>query len=127
VRLAGFRRDAVELLAAADVAVLSSRDEGLGTTLLDAMLAGVPVVATAAGGVPEVVRDGVDGLLVPVGDGVALGAAIQRVLREAGLGTALVAAARERVKQFSIERTVDGTLEVYRAIERTGGAVWEAS
>lgn len=122
VRLTGFRGDAVELLASADVAVLSSRDEGLGTTLLDAMVAGVPVVATAAGGVPEVVRDGVDGLLVPVGDGAALGAAIQRVLRESGLGTALVAAARERVKQFSIERTVEGTLDVYRALGRTGGA-----
>jgi glycosyltransferase involved in cell wall biosynthesis len=122
VRFAGFRRDAAELLAAADVAVLSSRDEGLGTTLLDAMVAGVPVAATAAGGVTEVVRDGVDGLLAPVGDGAALGVAISRLLCEAELRTALVAAARERVKAFSIDRTVEGTLEVYRALERTGSA-----
>jgi glycosyltransferase involved in cell wall biosynthesis len=122
VRLTGFRGDAVELLASADVAVLSSRDEGLGTTLLDAMVAGVPVVATAAGGVPEVVRGGVEGLLVPVGDAAALGAAIHRVLREPGLGATLVAAARQRVELFSIERTVEGTLDVYRALERTGGA-----
>ncbi len=116
VRLTGFRCDAVELLAAADVAVLSSRDEGLGTTLLDAMAAGVPVVATAAGGVREVVQDGVDGLLVPVGDGRALGAAIARVLRAPDLRASMVAAARRRVEQFSVEHTVDGTLEVYRSL-----------
>jgi glycosyltransferase involved in cell wall biosynthesis len=117
LQLTGFRHDAVALLAAADVAVLSSRDEGLGTTLLDAMLAGVPVVATAAGGVVEVVRDGVDGLLVPVGDGAALGAAIVRVLRDGRLRAALASAGRERVQEFSIERTVVGTLEAYRALE----------
>jgi glycosyltransferase involved in cell wall biosynthesis len=114
LRLTGFRSDAVELLAAADVAVLSSRDEGLGTTLLDALLAEVPVVATAAGGVTEVVRDGVDGLLVPVGDGAALGAAIVRVLRDGHLRAALVRSGRERVKQFSVDATVEGTLAVYR-------------
>lgn len=119
VRLPGFRLDAVELLAAADVAVLSSRDEGLGTTLLDAMAAGVPVVATAAGGVTEIVRDGVDGLLVPVGDGAALGAGIGRVLGDAVLRRRLVAAGRERVCDFSVERMVEGTLAVYRLV--TGG------
>jgi len=117
LRLTGFRHDAVALLAAADVAVLSSRDEGLGTTLLDAMLAGVPVVATAAGGVTEVVRDGVDGLLTPVGDGAALGAAIIRVLDDARVREGLARAGRERVRQFSIERTVGGTLDAYRALE----------
>jgi glycosyltransferase involved in cell wall biosynthesis len=116
LHLTGYRDDAVALLAAADVAVLSSRDEGLGTSLLDAMLAGVPVVATAAGGVIEVVRDGVDGLLVPVGDGAALGAAITRVLRDARLRTRLARAGRDRVRQFSIERTVGGTLAAYRAL-----------
>jgi len=125
VQLAGFRRDAVELLAAADVAVLSSRDEGLGTTLLDAMVAGVPVAATAAGGVTEVVRDAVDGLLVPVGDGAALGAAIVRLIGEAGLRAGLVAAARERVREFSIDRTVERTLEVYRTLTRNGRGTGE--
>jgi len=123
VRLTGFRPDAVELLAAADVAVLSSRDEGLGTTLLDAMLAGVPVVATAAGGVTEIVRDGIEGLLVPVGDGAALGAAMHRVLHDRGLREALTAAARERVERFSIERTIDGTVDVYRSLAPEGLAV----
>jgi glycosyltransferase involved in cell wall biosynthesis len=121
VRLTGFRRDAVELLAAADLAILSSRDEGLGTTLLDAMAAGVPVVATAAGGVTEVVRDGVDGLLVPVGDGRALGAAIARALGDADLRSALAAAGRRRVREFSVDATVEGTLEVYRSLGRPAG------
>lgn len=118
VLLTGARRDALELLASADVVVLSSRDEGLGTTLLDAMLAGVPVVATAAGGVREVVRDGVDGLLVPVGDGPALGAAIARVLSDTDLRAALVESGRRRVREFSIERTVEGTLREYRVALR---------
>jgi glycosyltransferase involved in cell wall biosynthesis len=114
LRLTGFRSDALELLAAADVVVLSSRDEGLGTSLLDAMQAGVPIVATAAGGVREVVRDGVDGLLVPVGDGAALGAAIARVLSDRALGEALVASGKERARTFSIERTAEATLRQYR-------------
>jgi len=124
VRLTGFRGDALELLAAADVAVLSSRDEGLGTSLLDAMHAGVPVTATAAGGVPEVVRHGLDGLLVPVGDGAALGAAIVRVLSDAALRDALVGSGRQRVREFSIEATVEATLREYRTAtaERSAGA-----
>ena len=119
--LTGFRPDAVELLAAADVAVLSSRDEGLGTTLLDAMAAGVPVVATAAGGITEIVRDGVEGLLAPVGDGRALGTAIARALGDAELRASLASAGRRRVQDFSMERTVDGTVEVYRSLAGNGG------
>jgi glycosyltransferase involved in cell wall biosynthesis len=114
VRLAGHRDDAERLLAAGTVAVLSSRDEGLGTTLLDAMLWGVPVVATAAGGVREIVRDGLDGLLSPPGDGEALGANLARVLADAGLHERLVASGRERVRAFSVDRMVDGTVDAYR-------------
>jgi glycosyltransferase involved in cell wall biosynthesis len=125
LRLTGYRSDALELLAAADVAVLSSRDEGLGTTLLDAMHAGVPIVATAAGGVPEVVRNGRDGLLVPVGDGAALGAAIARVLADEALRNALVASSRDRVKEFSMDATTEATLREYRLVarERSAGAL----
>ncbi len=125
LRLTGFRSDARELLAAADVAVLTSRDEGLGTTVLDAMQAGVPVVATAAGGVRETIRDGVDGLLVPVGDAAALGAAIARVIAEPQLRRALAASGRQRVQAFSIERTVEATLTEYRIA--TGGRAGRAA
>jgi glycosyltransferase involved in cell wall biosynthesis len=110
----GHRDDAERLLAAGTVAVLSSRDEGMGTTLLDAMLWGVPVVATAAGGVREIVRDGVDGLLSPPGDGAALGANLAAVLADASLRRSLVSAARERVREFSSDRMVEGSVEAYR-------------
>jgi glycosyltransferase involved in cell wall biosynthesis len=114
VCLAGHRDDAERLLAAATVAVLSSREEGLGTTLLDAMLWGVPVVATAAGGVGEVVRDGVDGLLSEPGDAAALGANIRAVLDDGALRRRLVAAGHERVRAFSSDAMVQRTLEAYR-------------
>lgn len=114
VSIVGHRPDAERLLAAGSIAVLTSRDEGLGTTLLDAMLWGVPVVATAAGGVREIVRDGVDGLLSPPGDAEALGRNLVRVLADADLRERLVASGRERVQTFSMERMVDGTIEAYR-------------
>jgi glycosyltransferase involved in cell wall biosynthesis len=114
VSIAGHRPDAESLLAAGSVAMLTSRDEGLGTTLLDAMLWGVPVVATAAGGVPEIVRDGVDGLLSPPGDAEALGRNLVRVLSEGELRERLVTSGRERVRMFSVERMVDGTIDAYR-------------
>jgi len=114
VPIVGYRDDAERLLAAGAVAVLSSRDEGMGTTLLDAMLWGVPVVATDAGGVREIVRDRVDGLLSRPGDGPALGANLIAVLADAGLRERLVSAARERVLDFSTDRMVEGTVDAYR-------------
>jgi len=114
VRLAGHREEAERLPAAATVAVLSSRDEGPGTTLMDAMLWGIPVVATAAGGVPEVVRDGIDGLLSPPGDADALGRHLVAVLNDTDLRARLVANARARTAEFSSERMVERTIEVYR-------------
>ena len=106
VRLTGHREDAERLLAAATVAVLSSRDEGLGTTLMDAMPWGIPVVATATGGVPEVVRDGIDGLPSPLGDADTLGRHLVAVLNDTGL--------RARIAEFSSERVVERTIDVYR-------------
>jgi glycosyltransferase involved in cell wall biosynthesis len=113
-RIVGHRDDAERLLAAGTVAVLSSRDEGLGTTLLDAMLWGVPVVATAAGGVREIVRHGVDGLLSDPGDAAALAANLRAVLDDDGLRKRLIAAGRERVRAFSSEEMVQRTLDAYR-------------
>src|SRR5581483_4536398 len=85
VELLGERNDVADRLAAADVFVLSSRSEGLPISVLEAMSAGLPVVANAAGGIPELVADGVTGLLAPVGDVAALGAALDRVLADAAL------------------------------------------
>lgn len=116
LHLAGQRGDADALIAACDVFVLSSREEGLGTVLLDAMLCGKPVAATAAGGIPEVVEDGVTGVLVPVGDAAALGAAIADLCRDEARRAAMGAAARVRVRRFGVDQTAEDTLAVYRRV-----------
>jgi len=109
----GYRTDADELLAAAKVATLSSREEGMGSVLLDALMLGKPIAATDAGGIPEVVEHDVSGLLVPAGDPHALGEAIARILDDETLASRLGAAARRRSEQFSVGRMTDRTLEVY--------------
>jgi glycosyltransferase involved in cell wall biosynthesis len=117
VMLLGFRPDVLSLHKIFDVFVMSSVTEGLGTSLLDAMACGKPVVATMAGGIPEVVEDGLTGLLVPTRDPEAMARAIVRLLNDAGLrrqmGEAAVLRARER---FSVERMVLDTLRVYQRV-----------
>jgi glycosyltransferase involved in cell wall biosynthesis len=116
LHLAGYRADADQLIAAADVVTLSSREEGMGTVLLDAMAFGGAIAATAAGGIPEVIEDGATGLLAPIGDGPALGAAMARLLTDRPLADRLRQAARRRVADFSVEATTERTLAVYRRV-----------
>lgn len=122
VHLAGYRTDADALLAAADVVVLSSREEGMGSVLLDALAFGKSVAATRAGGIPEVIADGETGLLAEVRDPEGLGAAIARLITDRPLAARLASQAKERAAEFSVERMTDRTMEVYeRVIE--GAAV----
>jgi glycosyltransferase involved in cell wall biosynthesis len=115
VRLLGFRHDVPSILAALDVFVLSSHLEGLGTTVLDAMSAGAPVVATRTGGVPEMIDDQRTGLLVPPRDPAGLAAAIGRLLDDRALAARLRDAARNAVgERFGADRMVDETLAIYR-------------
>ena len=121
LHVAGYRTDADRLLAAADVVVLSSREEGMGSVLLDALVFGKSVAATRAGGIPEVVLHEETGLLVPVGDPRALGDAIARLLSDAELRARLSRAARARAAQFSIGVMAARTRECYRsALGRRG-------
>jgi glycosyltransferase involved in cell wall biosynthesis len=114
VLFAGFRNDLDALLPAFTVFCLSSHMEGLGTSLLDAMAFGLPVVATAAGGIPEAVADGVTGRLVPPRDPKALADALLDVLGHPALRRGYGVAGRERfVSHFSARRMVDETLAVY--------------
>jgi len=115
VHAVGYRTDADALIAAASVCVLSSREEGMGSVLLDAMCFGRPVAATRAGGIPEAVEEGVTGLLAPVGDADALGAAIGRLAVDGPLARRLGEAGRERVRRFSVERMTDATLHAYES------------
>lgn len=105
------------LLATATIFVLPSRQEGLGSVLLEAMAAGLPIVASATGGIPEIVRDGSTGLLVPPRDPSALAAAVIRLLTDSALAERLGAAGREFVqREGSADRMVDETLAVYRKV-----------
>ncbi len=117
VLLAGFHTDVLARLKAFDIFVMSSVTEGLGTSLLDAMAAARPIVATRAGGIPEVVEDGVSGLLVPPADGPALAAALLALLadqpRRRRMGEAGLARARQR---FSADRMVSETVAAYERV-----------
>ena len=115
VVFAGFRRDLDRLLPAFAVFCLSSRTEGLGTSVLDAMALGVPVVATAAGGIPEAVLDGVTGRVVPPRDPRALADALCEALADEPRRRAWGTAGRRRFLEcFTSERMVDETLRVVR-------------
>lgn len=104
VLLLGQRRDVPEILAALDLAVLCSREEGLPNALLEAMAAGRPVVATAVGGVPEVVVPGETGLLVPPDDPEALAGALVALLGDPSRAREMGRAGRDRAaKHFSAE------------------------
>ena len=117
VLLPGFRPDVLSLLKAVDVFVMPSITEGLGTSILDAMACRKAVVASAVGGIPEVVEDGRTGLLVPPRDASALGSAIVRLLRDPSLAGRLADAGRARVEQrFTADRMVQDTLDVYRRL-----------
>jgi glycosyltransferase involved in cell wall biosynthesis len=99
------RTDVPELLAALDVFVSASLDENLPQSVLEAMAAGIPVVATAVGGVPECVSAEETGLLVPPADGRALAAAIVRLLDDPGARQRLGAAGRRRVQEYFAPET----------------------
>ncbi|MGH7571442.1 MAG: glycosyltransferase [Gemmatimonadota bacterium] len=122
LRYLGFVEGARGWLPQADVFVLTSKTEGLGTSVLDAMAAGVPVVATAAGGIPEMIEDGRTGLLASPGDARSLANAIDRVLSDPSLARRLAGAAAERVRDFEIARTVEKTERLYRELARDHGA-----
>jgi glycosyltransferase involved in cell wall biosynthesis len=125
VTFLGFRRDVADILRAADVFALSSISEGMPLAALEAMAAGLPVVATAVGGTPEVVRDGVTGLLVPARDPNAFGAALARVLDDDALRASMGAASRARVEaSFSLRVTTERYLDAYEALRRARLPAW---
>jgi glycosyltransferase involved in cell wall biosynthesis len=109
------RADVLRILAASDAALLPSRWENFPHLVVEALAVGTPVVATAVGGVPEVVRDGENGLLVPAGDADALAAAIRRLMTDDALRARLAAAAAPSVAAFAPERLLG---EIAAALER---------
>ncbi len=117
VTLTGHKNSSAPYYGIANVAVLSSRTEGSPNALLEAMAAGVPVVATAVGGIPEIVTDRESALLVQPGDPKAMTAAIGRLLAESDLRERLSQRARERVVTFhSPEQRVGRICKIYRTL-----------
>lgn len=110
----GFRTDIAQLNAMLDIAILASDFEGMGRVLLEAMVMNKPVVATDVGGIPDVVDDGITGILVPVGDANALANAIQKLLRDPQLRTQMGTAGYKKIsEQFSAATMVQKITDVY--------------
>lgn len=118
VRWLGFvaHDDVPALLRSADVLAMPSTYEELGTALVEAMYAGLPIVASRTGGIPDLVTDGADGLLVGSADPDALAGALERLLRQPDLAARLGAAAARRVRDYRWDRLADRVLEVYRTV-----------
>jgi glycosyltransferase involved in cell wall biosynthesis len=112
---AGFRPDVGEFLKTFDAFVLSSKTEGLGTSLLDAQAVGLPIVATAAGGIPEIVHDGVNGVLAPIQNPEALAEKIMQLKKDKELQSKFSKNALQQVKAFDVSETVRKTINVYKA------------
>jgi glycosyltransferase involved in cell wall biosynthesis len=120
VLLPGFRADVLGCIKAFDLFLMSSVSEGLGTSLLDAMACRKPIVGTRVGGIPEVVEEGVTGLLVAPRDPAAMAAAVVRLLRDSALRRQMGEAAFRRVRaRFTVDRMVAETAEVYARVAGT--------
>jgi glycosyltransferase involved in cell wall biosynthesis len=118
--LTGLRRDVPDLLHSFDVFALTSLWEGLPRVLIQAMAAGLPVVATAVDGSAEAVEDGVNGLLTPPGDPQALAAALLRLLGDPALAVQMCAAGQERAGEFGARKMVDDIAALYETLLTKG-------
>jgi len=116
VQLLGQRDDVLRLMAGSDAFVLASHQEGLPVSLMEATSMGMPIVATSVGGVPQVVTDGVEGLIVPPGDPQRLADAVQRLVTDPELRERLGRASRQKSAMFDVtgaSREIEG---IYRDI-----------
>jgi glycosyltransferase involved in cell wall biosynthesis len=117
VKFLGIRRDVPRILAASDVFVMSSLWEGLGLVFLEAMAAGLPVVATRVSAIPEVVPHGRAGLLVPANDPTAMARAFLQLASRPDRGRQMGLDGRSWVRErFGVDRMIDETLLVYEGV-----------
>ena len=124
VRLLGHRTDIQTVFAALDVFVLSSRSEGLNNTILEAMAAGLPVVATRVGGADEMVVDGVTGVLVPAGAPDQMADALKRLLSDSSMRLAMGRAGRVRAEtEFDLDRTLLKYERMYTELAQETGCI----
>jgi glycosyltransferase involved in cell wall biosynthesis len=116
VHLLGMRSDVNAILRDVDVAALSSDWEGMPLVVFECMAAGTPLVATAVGGLREIIEDGRTGLLVPPRDPDSLAAALEGVLTDRSLASALAGAAASRLDEFRIDAVARGFADLYEAL-----------
>jgi len=118
----GYQEDVAPLYAAFDALILPSGNEGTPVSVIEALAAGTPVVATRVGGVPDVVRDGEDGYLVDAGAADELAERLERLARDPELRERLGAAGRDRVlPRYAVDRLVDDVDRLYRSLLSAGG------
>jgi glycosyltransferase involved in cell wall biosynthesis len=117
VHMVGWQREMPRVYAALSMLVLTSLNEGTPVTAIEALASGVPVVATAVGGLPDVVHGGQTGLLTPPGDVAALASAIESLLRSPEQGEALALAGQQDVlARFGVQRLVSDMSSLYRCL-----------
>jgi len=116
VHSAGFVSDIDPAIAGLDLLLHPSKSEGLGTSVIDAMALGVPPVAFAVGGIPEVVVNEASGILVPAGDVAAFAKGVESLVGDPGLRAILGQGARERAKTFDAAGMTKGTEAVYNEV-----------
>jgi glycosyltransferase involved in cell wall biosynthesis len=110
------RAEVARCLWESDLFILPSRREALGVAVLEAMAAGLPVVATSVGGIPEILTDARDGRLVPAGDVAALGSAIEDLLSNEPLRKQLAEAGKRRAQEFGVPAMVEKVRALYASL-----------
>lgn len=116
ITLTGFRKDIPQLLPQLTVFLMTSKTEGLGTAILDAYACEVAVVATKAGGIPELIIDGETGLLAPIQEARKLANKVGLLLEDVSLRTKLVKQAKKRLRLFTTKRVAALTMEEYKKV-----------
>lgn len=112
----GFRFDIPQILSILDVFVVSSYLEGLNTSILEAQSSGVPVIATKTGGIPEIIKDGINGLLVLPRHPESLAERIVQLINDRTLANRLASIAKEDVKRFNMEAMINATEVIYHRV-----------
>jgi len=121
VRFTGWREDVFGTLAALDIFAFPSLNEGMGKALVEAMYMGLPCVATRVGGIPELIDDGEDGLLIPPGRPDLLASSLLRVAEDPGLASRMGKMAAQRAQAYSAESMVEDIEALYEELLSPGG------
>lgn len=116
IKMTGFRKDVAGVLSQSDLFLFTSKTEGLGGAVLDALKAGVPVVSTAVGGVMEIIENGQTGLVAPIGEPAELAAKVQELIADKSLQKKLIENGKQKIQAFSKEQNAIKILKVYQSV-----------